>query len=125
MRSRRACWANLAGRVSEHRKRHLIAYDSAVSIGAATKGRSPSAELLKECRLAYPFILAADAVEGALWVESEENVADHGSRGRKMPMPAPRRAWVDAFFQGDLSAIDDRLDHSSTRRVDSTRSYPG
>ena len=37
------------------------------------------------------------------------NAADHGSRGRKLAMPAPRRAWVHEFFVGNVDALDRRL----------------
>ena len=64
---------------------------------------------MKELRQTYPLILAADCAEGALWCESDMNAADHGSRGRKLAMPAPRRAWVHDFFTGDVDALDRRV----------------
>ena len=110
-RSRRALWRSIAGRVSEHRRRHLVVYDSAVVVGAASRGRASSGAkgLSRELRLTYPHILACDAEEGCLWCESEANLADHGSRGRALPVPAPRRPWVHAFFSGDNAALERRL----------------
>ena len=81
----------------------------ASTVGASSKGRSPAIAMMKELRLTYPLILAADCAEGALWCESEMNAADHGSRGRKLAMPAPRRAWVHDFFTGDVDALDRRI----------------
>ena len=65
--------------------------------------------MMRELRLTYPHILAADCAEGALWCESDMNAADHGSRGRKLAMPAPRRAWVHDFFEGNVDALDRRV----------------
>ena len=65
--------------------------------------------MMKELRLTYPHILAADCAEGALWCESEMNAADHGSRGRKLGVPAPRRAWVHEFFEGSADALERRV----------------
>ena len=67
------------------------------------------------------------------------NAADHGSRGRKLAMPAPRRAWVHDFFTGDVDALDRRIrcseptgastpdwraDHDA-KEFDATLGYPG
>ena len=87
--------------------------------------------MMKELRRTYPNILAADCAEGALWCESGMNAADHGSRGRKLAMSAPRRAWVHEFFVGNVDAVDRRLheaavdwraDHD-TKAFDSTLGY--
>ena len=131
MRSRRALWRMLAQRPSAHGRRHLVAYDSGVTIGAGNKGRSPSASLLREERLTYPHILAADCVEGTLWTDSERMTADGPSRGGAVPVPAPQRAWVADFLGGDDAALTrrfgpdeargraalDRVDHDPTAGV--------
>ena len=109
MRSRRALWRSLAQSVRNHGRRHLVAYDSATTIGAGNKGRSPSSSLLREERFAYPYILAADCVEGTLWTDSERMPADSPSRGGPVPMPAPQRAWVAAFLAGDTGALVTRF----------------
>ena len=106
IRGRKALWRDIASNTAEHRRRHLVVYDSAATVGAASKGRSPAFAMMKELRLTYPHILAADCAEGALWCESEMNAADHGSRGRKLGVPAPRRAWVHEFFEGSADALD-------------------
>ena len=109
IRGRKALWRDIASNAAEHRRRHLVVYDSAVTVGAASKGRSPALSLMRELRLTYPHILAADCAEGALWCESAMNAADHGSRGRKLAMPAPRRAWVHEFFEGSAYALERRV----------------
>ena len=139
IRGRKALWRDIANNATEHRRRHLVVYDSASTVGASSKGRSPAIAMMKELRLTYPLILAADCAEGALWCESEMNAADHGSRGRKLAMPAPRRAWVHDFFTGDVDALDRRIrcseptgastpdwraDHDA-KEFDATLGYPG
>ena len=79
IRGRKALWRDIASNTAEHRRRHLVVYDSAATVGAASKGRSPAFAMMKELRLTYPHILAADCAEGALWCESEMNAADHGA----------------------------------------------
>ena len=111
IRGRKALWRDIASTATDHRRRHLVVYDSAATVGAANKGRSPAFAMMKELRLTYPHILAADCAEGALRCESDMNVADHGSRGRKLGMPAPR-AWVHEFFEGSVDALDRRVDGS-------------
>ena len=76
---------------------------------AAAKGRGHGRAFLKEIGLTYPHILVSDCVEGGLWTESERNTADSGSRGGPLQLPAPRRAWVHEFFEGDKTALDRRL----------------
>ena len=109
IRGRTALWRDIANSATEHRRRHLVVYDSAATVGGTSKGRSPAAAMMKELRQTYPLILAADCAEGALWCESDMNAADHGSRGRKLAMPAPRRAWVHEFFEGSTEALDRRV----------------
>ena len=109
MRSRRALWRSLAQDPAAHGRRHLVAYDSAVTVGASNKGRSPSASLLREERLCYPHLLAADCVEGTLWTDSERMPADGPSRGGSVPFPAPQREWVAAFLNGDDDALARRF----------------
>ena len=109
MRSRRALWRMLAQTPSAHGRRHLVAYDSSVTIGASNKGRSPSSGLMREARLTYPHLLAADVVEGAIWTDSERMPADAPSRGESVKMPAPQRAWASAFLQGDDGALAARF----------------
>ena len=56
------------------------------------------------------------------------NAADHGSRGRKLAMPAPRREWVHELFTGNVDALDRRLHEAAvndTKAFDSTLGYPG
>ena len=90
-----------------HGKRHLVAYDSAGTVEAAVKGRS-SRSISRELQRAGTYILATDSVEGALWCESEHNLADSLSRQGPLPVPAPRRLWVHQFFEGDSEAFVDR-----------------
>ena len=129
IRGRKALWRDIASNTAEHRRRHLVVYDSAATVGAASKGRSPAFAMMKELRLTYPHILAADCAEGALWCESEMNAADHGSRGRKLGVPAPRRAWVHEFFEGSADALDRRVRATSDPAVSglppSNASVPG
>ena len=107
-RARRALWRHLAADPAEHGKRHLVAYDSAVTVGASVKGRSPSGCLMRELQITAAHILAIDCQEGALWCASESNLADSGSRQGPIPVPAPRRAWAAAFIEGDTSAFTAR-----------------
>lgn len=109
-RARRALWRTLGADPAAHSQRHLIAYDSRVVLAAAAKGRAHGTALLREFRLTYPHLLASDCAEGSLWTDGERNTADSGSRGGPVPVPAPRRRWVDDFFAGDLGAIDRRLE---------------
>ena len=108
-RARRALWRTLASDAAQHRRRHLIAYDSRAVLAAAARGRAHGRRFLREFRLTYPHILASDCAEGSLWTDSERNIADSGSRGGPLPVPAPRRQWVDEFFAGDVTALDRRL----------------
>ena len=108
-RARRALWRTLSAAATEHGQRHLVAYDSRVVLAAAARGRARGWQLLREFRLTYPHLLASDSAEGALWTDSERNTADSGSRSGPLPVPAPQRAWVHAFFGGDLRALDRRL----------------
>ena len=105
-RSRRALWREASHRIETFGQRHLCVYDSSVVVGAASRGRSSAVTkgIQRELRLTYPYILATDCAEGPLWEESEANLADWGSRGRALPVPAPRRAWAHAFLQGDAEA---------------------
>ena len=104
-RARRALWKQMSTDLSNHQKRHLVAYDSAVTVGASVKGRSPSGSMIRELQLTGVYILAMDCVEGALWCESEHNLADSPSRQGPLPIPAPRREWVHKFLQGDAAAF--------------------
>ena len=70
MRSRRALWRLLAQDPRTHCQRHLVAYDSSATVGASNKGRSPKTDMLRESRLTYPYLLAADCTEGTLWMDS-------------------------------------------------------
>ena len=110
-RSRRALWREASHRVDTFGQRHLCVYDSSVVAGVASRGRSSAVTkgISRELRLTYPYLLATDCVEGPLWEESEANLADWGSRGRSLPVPAPRRAWADAFVAGDVGAWRRRL----------------
>ena len=69
---------------------------------------------MREARLTYPHILAADAREGTLWTDSERMTADAPSRGDPVKMPAPQRAWAAAFLRGDTGALAARFgeDHN-------------
>ena len=109
MRSRRALWRTLAQDPRAHGRRHLVVYDSSATVGAGNKGRSPKAGMLREGRLTYPYILAADCVEGTLWTDSERMPADGPSRGGHVQFPAPQREWVAAFLDGDQDALARRL----------------
>ena len=104
-RARRALWKQMSTDLSNHQKRHLVAYDSSVTVGASVKGRSPSGSMIRELQLTGVYILAMDCVEGALWCESEHNLADSPSRQGPLPIPAPRREWVHKFLQGDAAAF--------------------
>ena len=107
-RARRALWRHLAADPAEHGKRHLVAYDSAVTVGASVKGRSSSSSLMRELQITAAHLLAIDGQEGALWCASESNLADSGSRQGPIPVPAPRRAWAAAFIDGNTSAFTSR-----------------
>ena len=50
IRGRTALWRDIANSATEHRRRHLVVYDSAATVGAASKGRSPAAAMMKELR---------------------------------------------------------------------------
>ena len=65
--------------------------------------------MLREARLTYPHVLAADCVEGTLWTDSERMPADGPSRGGHVPFPAPQRAWVSEFLAGDSDALSRRF----------------
>ena len=65
-RGRKALWRDIANNAAEHGRRHLVVYDSAATVGAASKGRSPALAMMKELRRTYPNILPADCAEGAL-----------------------------------------------------------
>ena len=73
--------------------------------------------LLREERLTYPHLLAADCVEGTLWTDSERMPADSPSRGGPVPVPAPQREWVAAFLRGDDHALCDRFGHDPCKGV--------
>ena len=109
MRSRRALWRTLAQNPTAHHRRHLVAYDSSSTVGASNKGRLPKAGILREARLTYPHILAADCVEGTLWTDSERMPADGPSRGGQVPFPSPQQEWVAAFLSGDSDALARRF----------------
>ena len=66
-RGRRALWKEMSNDLSNHGKRHLVAYDSAATVGAAVKGRSSSGSIARELQRTGPYLLATDSVEGALW----------------------------------------------------------
>ena len=70
MRSRRALWRFLAQDPRAHCRRHLVVYDSSATVGASNKGRSLKTGMLREARLTYPYLLAADCTEGTLWTDS-------------------------------------------------------
>ena len=55
-----------AGRTTERQKRHLVVYDSSVTVGASSRGRSGAVSkgIMRELRLTYPYIIASDAAEG-------------------------------------------------------------
>ena len=127
LRSRRALWRSIAGRPSDHGHRHAVVYDSAVTLGAGSRGRSTTGSpgVTRELRLTYPYILASDAEEGALWCESEANLADYGSRGRALPVPAPMRRWVHDYLHGDFEALDRRVHSPPTVETDGEAAQPG
>ena len=80
-----------------------------MTIGVAAKGRSPSKALNHEQRRTMPYLVGPDIQEGGLWVDSKRNPADHPSRNRPIPRPAPPATWVARFLAGDLHALDRRL----------------
>ena len=109
MRSRRALWRTLAQDPRAHCRRHLVAYDSSATVGASNKGRSPKTGMLREARLTYPYLFAADCTEGTLWTDSERMPADGPSRRGHVQFPAPQREWVAAFLDGDQDALARRF----------------
>jgi hypothetical protein len=113
-RAYRAAVRQLAVDADEHEKRHVFIKDSRVVLAAAAKGRARG-RLLRECRLTYPHLLAADIDPAQQWGDSERNNADSGSRGGALPVPAPQRAWVAAWSAGDTRALDERLLHEPPR----------
>jgi len=119
-RARRAVWSKLSTNVQEHATRRIIVLDSAVVVGAATKGRSSAGALARELQRTNALVLAMDCVEGILWTESEKNTADSPSRQGPLPMPSPQRAWVDAFWRGDRSAMAARIAHGQGWQRDLT-----
>ena len=100
-----------------------FAYDSAVTVGAAVKGRSSSGSIARELHSTGVYLLAMDGVEGALWCESEHNIADSSSRQEPLPVPAPRRPWVHQFLQGDTAAFVARRE-GRIGRVGSSSEFP-
>ena len=69
------------------------------------KGRSSSGSIVRELQRTGVYMLATERVEGALWTESEHNLADSPSRQGPLPIPAPRHEWVHKFLQGDADAF--------------------
>ena len=66
-RARRALWKEMSTDLANHSKRHLVAYDSAVTVGAAVKGHSSSGSIARELQRTGVYILAMDCAEGAPW----------------------------------------------------------
>ena len=109
MRARRALLRRFAKQRVSGQTRRLVAYDSRVTIGVAAKGRSPSHALNHEQRRTMPYLVGPDMQEGALWVDSKRNPADHPSRRKPIPPPVSALGWVKSFLSGDFSALDARL----------------
>ena len=109
MRARRALLRRLARQRACAGTRRLVAYDSRVTIGVAAKGRSPSRALNYEQRRTMPYLVGPDIQEGPLWVDSKRNPSDHPSRGRPLPAGVEETQWVQRFLEGDLDALDERL----------------
>ena len=65
--ARRALWKEMSTDLSNHSRRHLVAFDSSVTIGAAVKGRSSSGSIARELQRTGVYILTMDSAEGALW----------------------------------------------------------
>ena len=107
-RGGRALCKEMRNDLSNHGKRHLVAYDSAATVGAVVKGRPSSGSIGRELQRTGTYLLTTDSVEGALWCESEHNLADSPSRQGPLPLPAPRRPWVHQFFEGDSEAFVER-----------------
>ncbi len=55
--------------------------DPMASLGAATKGRSSSYPLLRQCRVLYALALGLEIHIKLRWIESERNMSDGPSRG--------------------------------------------
>ena len=98
-RARRALWKEMSTDLVNHSKCHLVAYDGAVTVGAAVKGRSSSGSISRALQRTGVYLLAMDCAEGALWCGSEHNIADSPSRHGPLPMAAPRREWVHQFLE--------------------------
>ena len=64
--------------------RHLIFIDSLVALGAASKGRSSSAPLLRLCRQLVPLSLILGIRPYYRYIPSEMNPADGPSRGERV-----------------------------------------
>ena len=109
-RARRLLLRSLAALPEHHGSRQCVLYDSTVTSAGAAQGRSAAVGLRAEQRRAYPALLAADLQEGVVWADSERNPADHPSRGsRRMPVPAPARAWVAEWLWGSTAALPERI----------------
>ena len=66
-------------------RRLLLGLDSAVSVGALTKGRSSAWPILRACRRMAALTLAEATMLEVRWVPTEENFADSPSRGGRWP----------------------------------------
>ena len=66
------------------RLRKVIFVDSAVIVGAASKGRSASRSLNKELKGMLPWILGGRLYPQFVWIPSGANPSDPLSRGRKL-----------------------------------------
>ena len=107
--ARQSALATLARDPRKHGTRQLVLYDSLVTVFGASRGRSHAAGLRRAQRRAYPYLLAADIQEGAIWCDSERNPADGPSRQQPVPIPGPQRKWVSELMEGSDAGLRARI----------------
>ena len=82
-------------------RRHLIFIDSLVALGAASKGRSSAAPLLRLCRQLVPLSLILGLRPYFRYIRSESNPADGPSRGLRVgAAEETKRAHADRHGSG-------------------------
>ena len=110
-RARTTLTRHLTARPAFRHKRHVVAMDSRVTIGAAAKGRSSARSMNHELRKAAAHTLAGGVGLGAMWVNSESNPADGLSR-KEHGCPAPTTspaAWIAPWTRALVSGRDSGL----------------
>ena len=92
--------SKLARRLSLQRRcwgrKVMFLTDSMASLGAATKGRSSSFPLLRQCRVLCALALGLELHVKLRYIESERNMSDGPSRGLAIGA-AEETVWVHAL----------------------------